>query len=92
MHPWPGAYFFWQNDSGKKLRIGLKPGRIGEPLERETSPGQILGCQGEDLAIACADKAYLVPSVRPEGKRDMNGQAFECGYMGRDDCGPDESL
>jgi len=84
MHPWPGAYFYWQGPARKKpLRITVHPGRIGEELAGDAAPGTILGLAGEDLSIACADRTYLVPKLTPEGKKTMDPEAFYNGYLNK---------
>lgn len=89
MSPWPGATFAWTH-GGKPLRLILSPGSVGEPLPPGTAPGTVLGlapvhgedgAQGEALAIACADRAYLVPALKPEGKKAMSAREFANGYL-----------
>lgn len=84
MHPWPGAYFFWQAEEGKDpIRLVITPGKPqGEPVGDHT-PGTIVGEFEGMLGIACADKIYLASKVKPAGKKEMDGKAFICGYMGR---------
>ena len=70
MHPWPGAYFTWTSPrTGKEQRLVVTPGEVGFDLGTPRPlPGSILGvCEGK-LAIACADRAYLVPSVKPRAR------------------------
>lgn len=85
MHPWPGAFFTWEGGdrSGHKaLRLVLTPGKVGFPLhEPKPEPGTIMGLCEDMLAIACTDKAYLVPSVKPAGKKLLTAEAFACGYL-----------
>ncbi|UIJ37476.1 methionyl-tRNA formyltransferase [Desulfobaculum bizertense] len=86
MFPWPGAYFFWQGEGrSKALRISIVPGELGPACSEYGSPepGTIVGEVDGKLAIACADRLYLVPSVKPAGKKSMEPQAFLCGYMQR---------
>ncbi len=83
MHPWPGAYFDWQGPGQKTIRLHVRPGRIGRDNSDKTSPGTILGLEGENLAIACQDRIYLVSSVKPENSREMDARGFECGYLSR---------
>jgi len=49
------------------------------------APGTILGLceteQGQRLAIATADKLYLVARLTPRGKKPQDAQAFACGYL-----------
>lgn len=79
-HPWPGTWFFWEHE-GRRLRLNIHPGRIGETLPPGTAPGTMLGVDDDALAIACADRAYLVSRLTPEGGKPMTGRAFACGYL-----------
>lgn len=84
MHPWPGAYFFWQAEEGKApIRLVLSPGKPSEEPSGEHTPGTIIGEFDGMLGIACADKIYLASKVKPAGKKEMDGKAFVCGYMGK---------
>ncbi len=86
MTPHPGAFFFWRPGPGKPaLRIIAHPGAVGCPLPPGAKPGDILGLMECQLAVACADAVYLIPTVTPAGKRPMNAQAFSCGYLGKCD-------
>ncbi|WP_147819070.1 methionyl-tRNA formyltransferase [Salidesulfovibrio onnuriiensis] len=81
MYPWPGAYFQWTNETGKKLRLNVVPGEVGADDSGAIEPGTILGEIDGRLAIATADKVYLTPEVKPEGKKAMSAEAFACGYL-----------
>ena len=90
MHPWPGASFEWTTPTGKALRLSIEPGMVGEELTAgadgsKPAPGTILGLvhteQGELLAIATADKQYLVARITPQGKKQQDAKAFACGYL-----------
>lgn len=84
MHPWPGTYFFWSAGPDKpQMRLGLTPGLPGPELPEGAEPGDILGLEGDSLAIACGDNMYLVPKLRPESKKEMTAQAFANGYLSR---------
>lgn len=86
--PWPGAYFFWQAPGrAKPLRLALAPGRPGGPKPLDAPAGTILGESDGMLAIACADRVYLTPSVTPEGRKKMGAAGFVCGYL----CAPPAS-
>jgi methionyl-tRNA formyltransferase len=86
MTPHPGAFFFWRPAADKPaLRIIAYPGKVGCPLPPGAKPGDILGLMDCQLAVACADAVYLIPTVVPAGKRPMNAQAFSCGYLGKCD-------
>jgi len=85
MHPWPGAFFDWEQAPGKTLRLNIEPGSIGEALPAGIAPGAMLGLvtteAGQRLAIAAADKAYLVARLTPRGKKPQDAAAFACGYL-----------
>jgi len=81
MYPWPGAFFDWTNPEGKTLRLNLTPGEVSEEESGKIEPGTIIGEMDGKLAITTADKIYLTPAVKPQGKKAMNATAFSCGYM-----------
>ncbi len=81
MHPWPGAFFDWEQAPGKTLRLSIEPGSIGGEVPAGTKPGSILGVVAGRLAIACADRLYLTPRITPRGKKPQDAQAFACGYL-----------
>jgi len=84
MTPHPGAFFFWRPDLLKMpLRISALPGSIGEELPDDIRPGTILGVTKGCLGVACADRIYLIPRVRPAGKREQSAEAFACGYLNK---------
>ncbi|WP_460031198.1 methionyl-tRNA formyltransferase [Megalodesulfovibrio paquesii] len=86
MHPWPGAYTFWkpaEQDTAAPVRLSLTPGIIGEPLVAPVAPGTVLGLSDDQLAVACADSAYLLPSLCPAGRCSMDARAFINGYLSR---------
>ncbi len=83
MHPWPGAFFYWQGEGSKKpLRLVLSPGKIGEKLsEPKPRPGTFLQVKDGCLAVACADREYLLPALKPSGRKLMDATSFVCGYL-----------
>ncbi|GAB6127041.1 methionyl-tRNA formyltransferase [Humidesulfovibrio idahonensis] len=85
MHPWPGAFFDWEQTPGKVLRLSIEPGSVGEDIPAGAKPGDILGLvpteAGPRLAIATADKTYLVARLTPRGKKPQDAKAFACGYL-----------
>jgi len=89
MHPWPGAYFDWERQPGKSVRLTIAPGRIGADRPADVAPGTLLGAvdteAGPMLAIAAADRLYLTPRVTPQGKKQQDAKAFACGYL-KDAC------
>ncbi|MBU1248950.1 MAG: methionyl-tRNA formyltransferase, partial [Proteobacteria bacterium] len=80
MHPWPGAFFQWEGGR-KPLRLTILPGSVGRDLAPSEVPGTILGAEEGRLAIACADKVYLTPAVKPDGKKELDADSFCCGYL-----------
>lgn len=93
MHPWPGAFVFWdQPGGGKRVKLSLHPGGIGPSLEEfgkhdecgaPVMPGMFLGLYEDCLAVACADRLYLLPGVTPENKKYLDARSFFNGYMAR---------
>jgi methionyl-tRNA formyltransferase len=81
MYPWPGAFFDWTNPEGKVLRLHVTPGEVSEESAPQVAPGTVLGEMDGRLAITTADKVYLTPEVKPQGKKGMDATAFTCGYM-----------
>jgi len=81
MYPWPGAFFQWDNQDGKIIRLNVAPGEVSEEETPKIDPGTILGEMDGKLAITTADKIYLTPEVKPQGKKAMDATAFACGYM-----------
>ena len=81
MHPWPGAFFDWDQPGGKRLRLNVTPGEVSPEKAEGIGPGTILGERDGRLAIAAADFIYLTPEVKPQGKKGMDAKAFTCGYM-----------
>ncbi len=81
MFPWPGAYFDWNAPGGKALRLIVYPGKIGQDKPSGMEPGTIAGMQDEYLCIACRDKMYLVPWIKPVGGKEMSAHSFYCGFL-----------
>jgi methionyl-tRNA formyltransferase len=83
MHPWPGAFCHWTGPrGGEPLRLVLTPGCVGPELaEPRPAPGTILGLREGLLAFACADCEYLVPSLKPAGKKLQSAEEFARGYL-----------
>ena len=83
LFPWPGSYFDWTGPGDKPLRIQVFPGMTGPDKPQGISAGTMLGTHDGFLQIACADKIYLVPRVKPEGGREMDAGSFECGFLSK---------
>ena len=83
LFPWPGSWFDWDGMPGKTVRLTVHPGVIGEPLPDGVQPGEIHGVAGDAVLIACADRLYAVPTVKPAGSKPLGGREFYCGYLSR---------
>ncbi|OBQ51741.1 methionyl-tRNA formyltransferase [Halodesulfovibrio spirochaetisodalis] len=83
--PWPGGYFILERAGKKSVRVAIEPGSIGPELEEGFAPGTVLGLQDDAIAIATADRAYLVRNLRPANKKVMDAKAFACGYLAQCD-------
>ncbi len=82
MQPWPGAFFDCiLPERDHTLRLTLYPGQIGKELQTFFAPGTILGLQGEYLAFACQDRAYLVSQVKPAAGKILSARSFASGYL-----------
>lgn len=83
LFPWPGSWFDWSGMPGKTLRLTVHPGTIGEPLPEGVRPGEIHGVSGDDVLIACSDRLYAVPVIKPANSKPLGGREFYCGYLSR---------
>jgi methionyl-tRNA formyltransferase len=81
LFPWPGTWFSWERRPGKTVKLTLYPGRIGDPVEPGTIPGTFLGLREDMLAIACTDREYLLPTIKPAGGKPLDAKSFFCGYL-----------
>lgn len=82
--PRPGGRSVIRTADGD-IPVLLQPGRIGGLLEagdrQEATPGTVLGLKEKCLAVACADKSYLVPALRPADRGFMDAVAFWNGRL-----------
>lgn len=83
LFPWPGSWFDWDGMPDRTLRLTVHPGSIGDPLPEGAVPGEIFGVAGDSVLIACADRLYAVPTVKPAGSKPLGGREFYCGYLSR---------
>lgn len=86
--PKPGAFFHVRlRPDTPPLRVIAAPGRPesapGATPPDGARPGTVLGISGGNLRVACADGVYLIPRLRPAGKKEMTAEAFACGYLGK---------
>ncbi|QLA18299.1 methionyl-tRNA formyltransferase [Desulfolutivibrio sulfoxidireducens] len=84
--PKPGAFFFMRLGPDRPpVRVIASPGRPeggpGEAVPGLAAPGTVLGLAGGGLRVACGDGVYLIPTLRPAGKKEMTAEAFACGYF-----------
>ena len=68
---------------GKTLRLTVHPGTIGEERPASAQPGDIIGVSGDNVLIACADRLYAAPIIKPAGGKPLKGREFYCGYLSR---------
>jgi len=83
VHPWPGAYFIWHPEDAAPMRIGVAPGELGPDKPADAAPGELLGLEDGRMAVACADKLYLLHTLTPENKKPMDARSFHNGYLAR---------
>jgi methionyl-tRNA formyltransferase len=90
LFPWPGSWFDWSGMPGKTLRLTVHPGTIGDPLPEGVQPGEIHGVADDSVLIACSDRLYAVPVIKPANSKPLRGREFYCGYLSR--CSGDHLL
>lgn len=92
VQPWPKAYTFWHRDEGGPLRVIVGPAAIDAPLKSSVAPGTVIEASGDRLCVAATDRAVLLTSLQPAGKRMLPVAEFLRGYQVRpgDKFGPEE--
>ena len=90
LFPWPGSWFDWSGIPAKTLRLTVHPGTIGDPLPEGVQPGEIHGVADDNVLIACSDRLYAVPVIKPANCKPLGGREFYCGYLSR--CSGDQLL
>ena len=83
LFPWPGSWFDWDGMPDKTLRLTVHPGVIDVPLPEGVQPGEIHGVVDDKVLIACSDRLYAVPVIKPAGSKPLGGREFYCGYLSR---------
>jgi methionyl-tRNA formyltransferase len=83
LYPWPGSHYLWQRTETTSLRLTVFPGKIGRKLEGPVAPGTVLGIEDDSVAIACRDRVYLTPRLKPSGGKALDPRSFLCGYLSR---------
>ena len=95
LSPRPGATLILQRPGKDDLPVLVEPGVFPLPADLPIHaanglpqppalPGTILGTHGTALLVACGDGVYAFDSLRPAGKKGMDGKAFAAGYLGKD--------
>lgn len=80
LDPWPGARTWlgekvlkvWKvKEAGKVMVTGKPAGSAGRML-----PGQVLGYDGEGLAVKCGDRALVIRELQIEGGKRLAAEEF----------------
>jgi len=69
--PWPGAFFYWQNNQVKVFNVSIAPGQ-------NASPGERLIHQNMP-AIQTSDGLLVLEQLQPAGKKRISGHQFLLG-------------
>ena len=80
LYPWPMAYFHFNTKKGP-IKIQLFPGKLGEKMKEKIEPGTILGIREDFLEVACLDRTYLIPKLKPQSSKVLSAPEFSCGYL-----------
>lgn len=72
-NPFPGAYFMFNGERFKLLRVSVAKGATGKA-------GTIQDSGDNVVAIACADGAVLVEEIQRQGKKPMHIKEFLRGF------------
>jgi methionyl-tRNA formyltransferase len=81
VQPWPKAHTFWHRSDAAPARLIVGPVAVDAPLESPTAPGTVLEASGDRLCVATADRAVLLTSLQPAGKRMLPIAEFLRGYQ-----------
>jgi methionyl-tRNA formyltransferase len=81
--PWPGARATAFLPDRGALPLLIMPGAVGARTHGEEA-GAVFGLRDDCLLVACADRLYHIPAVRPGGRASMTAAAFWNGYGPRD--------
>lgn len=71
MNPWPGAWFEWNGNLLKVMRVSVSEAKGLGIGSRFTLDGR--------GAVMCADGAIILEEVQPAGKKIMSGKSFLAG-------------
>lgn len=76
MNPWPSAWFEWDGNLLKVMRVSVSEKKVGETGNRFTVEGR--------GAVTCADGSIILEEVQPAGKKIMSGKSFLAGVRNWD--------
>ncbi|MBL8050155.1 MAG: methionyl-tRNA formyltransferase [Anaerolineales bacterium] len=71
MNPWPSAWFEWDGNLLKVIRVSVSEKKSGGIGNRFTVEGR--------GAVTCADGSIVLEEVQPAGKKVMSGKSFLLG-------------
>ena len=80
MEPWPKTYTFWHRPKGPPMRLILGPVELAETSDPDAPPGTVLEAPGDRIVIATGERAVVVQTVQPAGKRLLEVREFLRGY------------
>lgn len=92
---WPGASMYLHRKEHEPLLVQTAPGRyplthamkdmadsfLSSRVTHNPEKGAILGVVEKALLLTCGDGCYAFTSLRPAGKKSMDGLAFYNGYL-----------
>ena len=91
--PWPGAVMKLCRPGQEDILVQMEPGIFPAPAGLKecaaglvssasaARPGSVLGVYENALLLSCGDGTYAISSLRPAGKKTMDGRAFFNGYL-----------
>jgi methionyl-tRNA formyltransferase len=74
MHPWPGAYTFWE---GQRLKLHASHVVAAEGAHGQ--PGEVVRADRHGIEIACGIGLLALDALQPEGKKQMSAEQFCAG-------------
>ncbi len=81
VHPAPGARTVLVLPGGEEITLVVGPGLPGEERPQDIPPSSVCILGGNRLAVATADRYYILNEVKPAGKGFMASASFINGYL-----------
>jgi methionyl-tRNA formyltransferase len=76
LHPWPGAFTFW---NGKRLKVlGARPLSVNVPAE---APGKVVQFDSR-IAVVAGEGLLILEELQLAGKRSLSAEEFARGQRG----------